>query len=198
MAENSHLISKMPERETGLPNTYATLAITAYRYRSCAVWTYVACFRQSRHFEPFSGRFTPIRPTNPRCERKGLRSSWHPVNVGAPPSPWPLFSRLPPHAPRRDQRGQVIRKPSPAGISVTDRRIAKDRTRPDLDEHPLSYYVTEPSDSCGQIKQFFLFPLAADQPLTILSRHEALNATSSRRARRMAIRRNVCPFLDRF
>ena len=25
MAENSHLISKMPERETGLPNTYSAL-----------------------------------------------------------------------------------------------------------------------------------------------------------------------------
>ena len=27
MAENSHLISKMPERETGLPNTYSGTAI---------------------------------------------------------------------------------------------------------------------------------------------------------------------------
>ena len=59
----------------------AILAITAYRDRSCAVWRYVACSRQSRHFEPFSGRFTPIRPTNPRCERKGYallgtRSTW--------------------------------------------------------------------------------------------------------------------------
>ena len=34
MAENSHLISKMPERETGLPNTYVQkiLETTAYLY----------------------------------------------------------------------------------------------------------------------------------------------------------------------
>jgi hypothetical protein len=50
---------------------------------------------------------------------------------------YPLASRPAPHAALRwDQRGQVMRKPSPAGISVTDRRIAKDRTGPDLDEHP--------------------------------------------------------------
>ena len=35
MAENSHLISKMPERETGLPNTYETLILNP-----CAIWTY--------------------------------------------------------------------------------------------------------------------------------------------------------------
>src|SRR5271165_289191 len=41
-------------------------------------------------------------------------------------SPWPLFSRLTPHAsrptlrvPRRDQRGQVVRRPSPAGYCLT-------------------------------------------------------------------------------
>ncbi len=40
-----------------------------------------------------------------------------------------------------------------------------------------------------QVKPFF--PLAADQPLTILSRPEALNASGSRRACRMAISRNA-------
>jgi len=70
----------------------------------------------------------------------------------SPPAPslwihWPLTTPLSPHASRPkphattrllppDQRGQVMRKPSPAGISVTDRRIAKDRTGPDLDERP--------------------------------------------------------------
>ncbi len=34
MAQNSHLISKMPERETGLPNTYdyAHYAFDRYKY----------------------------------------------------------------------------------------------------------------------------------------------------------------------
>src|SRR5271166_3042075 len=100
------------------------------------VWRYVACSRQSRHFEPFSGRFTPIRPTNPRCERKGYavlgtRSTWV---LHRPPGHCSPASRPTPHA--GTSGGQVMRKPSPAGISVTDHRIAKDRTGPDLDEHP--------------------------------------------------------------
>ena len=84
----------------------------------------------------FSGRFTPIRPTDPRCERKGLRTSctrstWV---LHRPPGHCSPASRPTPHA--GTSGGQVMRKPSPAGISVTDRRIAKDRTGPDLDEHP--------------------------------------------------------------
>ena len=35
MAKNSHLISKMPERETGLPNTYVELAVTYCRGGDC-------------------------------------------------------------------------------------------------------------------------------------------------------------------
>ena len=43
MAENSYLISKMPERETGLPNTYSVTAVhsvTAVRVTAVRrVWT---------------------------------------------------------------------------------------------------------------------------------------------------------------
>ena len=39
-----------------------------------------------------------------------------------------------------------MRKPSPAGISVTDRRIAKDRTGPDLDEHS-PYVIMSPNQA---------------------------------------------------
>jgi hypothetical protein len=70
-------------------------------------------------FRALFGAFYPIRPTNPRCERNGLLTAWHPVNVGAPPSPWPLFSRLPPHAAvRRDKRGQAVSRPFPAGYCL--------------------------------------------------------------------------------
>src|SRR5208283_5078165 len=63
------------------------------------------------------------------------------------------------HAPRRPPLG-------PAGsgraqtfprwlLPDTDRRIAKDPTGSDLDEHPLYIqYVTEPNDSFGQINPF--------------------------------------------
>jgi len=65
--------------------------------------TNVADSPKNRHFEPISGRFTPIRPTNQRCERRaeGANQFLAPGKRGWPPtSPWPLFSRLPPHAPR--------------------------------------------------------------------------------------------------
>ena len=48
----------------------------------------------------------------------GTRETWLVPNV-----PWPLFSRLTPHAsrptpPTPDQRGQVVRRPSPAGYCL--------------------------------------------------------------------------------
>ncbi len=71
----------------------------------------------------------------------GTRETWVISTV-----PLPLFSRLTPHASRSttpDQRGQVVRRPSPAGYSDTNRRIAKNRTGPDLDERPFYIqYVT--------------------------------------------------------
>ena len=38
MAENSHLISKMPERETGLPNTYRVWKLTIFLLSSYVTW----------------------------------------------------------------------------------------------------------------------------------------------------------------
>jgi hypothetical protein len=51
-----------------------------------------------------------------------------------------------PHAPRRrGQRVQAGRRPSPAGYCRgTDRRIAKERTGPDLNERPL-YFSMSPN-----------------------------------------------------
>ena len=48
--------------------------------------SHVAYSPQNRPFDPFSGRFTPIRPTNRRCERKshphsGTRETWLAPNV---------------------------------------------------------------------------------------------------------------------
>ena len=70
-------------------------------------------------FRALFGAFYPHPAHQSALRAEGLRTSWHPVNVGAPPSPWPLFSRLPPHtAVRRHQRGQVVRRPSPAGYCL--------------------------------------------------------------------------------
>jgi hypothetical protein len=62
----------------------ATLDLIAYLKRSYAVMSHVADSPKNRHFEPISGRFTPIRLTNHRRERNGLPTSWHPGNVGGP------------------------------------------------------------------------------------------------------------------
>jgi hypothetical protein len=64
----------------------ATLDITVFRYRSCAVVGHVAYSPKKRLVEPVSGRFTPIRPTNPRRERHGLPTL---ATVLPPPAPRP-------------------------------------------------------------------------------------------------------------
>ena len=76
-------------------------------------------FSPKSPFQALFGAFYPHPAHNPRCERKGLLTSWHPVNVGALLSHWPLFSRLAPHAAvRRDQRGQAMSRPFPAGYCL--------------------------------------------------------------------------------
>ena len=98
----------------------AIVAITIFCERSCAVMIYVAYSPKSRHFEPFSGHFAPIRPTNQRRERSGLSTSWHAGNVGRLHRS--LATVLPPPASRSTtpgQRGRVVRSSSPAGYCQT-------------------------------------------------------------------------------
>ena len=64
----------------------ATLDITVFQYRSCAVMGHVAYSPKNRLFEPVSGRFTPSRPTTPRRERHGLPTL---ATVLSPPAPRP-------------------------------------------------------------------------------------------------------------
>ena len=116
----------------------------------------------------------------------------------SPPSPSlrihrPLSSRPTLHAPRRHQRGQAVRRPSRWFLHATDRRIGKNRTGPDLDEHP-SISLCHRNRRFLQTKSIRFFPLAAAQPLAILSRPEALKAISSRRACWIAKSRDAYPF----
>ena len=64
----------------------ATLDITLFSNSSCAVIGHVAYSPRNRLFEPVSGRFTPIRPTNPRRQRNGLPTL---ATVLSPPAPRP-------------------------------------------------------------------------------------------------------------
>ena len=94
--------------------------------------------------------------------------------------------------------------PGPAGsgraqtphwlLPDSDRRFIRDRTGSNLDERRLYIqYVTKPGDSRGKINPLLL--ARHRRPLTILSWPEALNASRSKRACRMAIRRNACSLL---
>ena len=64
----------------------ATLDITLFSNSSCAVIGHVAYSPKNRLFEPVSGRFAPIRPTNPRRQRNGLPTL---ATVLSPPAPRP-------------------------------------------------------------------------------------------------------------
>src|SRR5271166_5577448 len=109
----------------------ATLDLIAYLERSCAVMSHVADSPQNRHFEPISGRFTPIRPQIIAASGMGYpilgtRETWVVPTV-------PLATVLPSHAPRStpDQRGEVVHRTSPPWLlPATDRPIAKNRTGP--------------------------------------------------------------------
>ncbi len=96
--------------------------------------------------------------------------------------------------PRRDQRGQVVRRPFPAGYCLTPTaelpRILRGPITP-TGPPLLGYHRMD--DSCGQINPSS--PLAAARLLTIRSWPEALNASGSRRASRMTISRNACSLL---
>ena len=82
--------------------------------------TYVAYSSKSRHFDPFSGRFTPIRPQTTTPMRKGPPTSWHPGNLVGPQRPSGHCSPAPlspmPHA-RPAQ--EVVRRHFPAGYCLT-------------------------------------------------------------------------------
>ena len=76
--------------------------------------SHVADSRKNRLFDPISGRFTPIRPTDHPLRAEGPPTFWHPGNVFGPRLP--LATVLPPHAPRHrppDQRVQVVAQTLP-------------------------------------------------------------------------------------
>jgi hypothetical protein len=80
-----------------------------------------------------------------------------------------------------------------SGSQAPAQRLPRTERDPISTSGPSLSFFTEPGDSCGQIIRSP--PLASAQPLTILACPEALDATRSRRACRMAINRNARPFL---
>jgi len=93
---------------------------------------------------------------------------------------WLLTTILPSHAPRRNQRGQVMRRPSPTAILPdTDSRFVKDRTGSNLDERTPLLFSISPNQAIPAEKSIRCSLLAVG-PLNILSRPETLNASGSR------------------
>ena len=79
-------------------------------------------------------------------------------------------------------------------LLATDRRMGQVRTGPDLDQRRL-YFNMSPNQTIPADKSTYSSPLAAAQPLIILSWPEALDASGSSRASRMAICCNAFPIL---
>ncbi len=101
-----------------------------------------------------------------------------------PLPPDSLATVLPPSAsPARSGRAQALPRWL---LPSTDRRIGNDRTGPDLDDRPLSIFSMSPNRAIPSDKFNFCSPLAAAQPLTVLSWLGALNASGTRHACRMA------------
>jgi|SRR5271157_5421494 len=109
---------------------------------------------------------------------------------------WALTTGHYSHAPRHPRR----HPPGPAGsgraqtlprwqLPDTNSRIGKDRTGPGLLSSP-SVFSMSPNQATPAEKSIRFSPLAAVQPLNILSGPETHNASGSRRACRMAISRN--------
>src|SRR5271157_1249816 len=146
-----------------------TLDINVVFKRSCAVMSHVADSPKNRLFS------TPFRGVLPRSGPQisaesgsghplsGTRETWLGWHLT---STWPLFSRSTPPAPRSThhasrstphQRGQVVRRPFPAGYchSPTAELTKTERDRIST-SGPSLQYVTKPGDLFGQIS--FLFP----------------------------------------
>src|SRR5208337_1377629 len=121
--------------------------------------THVVDFEKTAFSTSFRGVLPPSGPQIIAESGMGYPLLGTPERWVVSTVPWPLFSRLRPHASRSttpDQRGQVVRRPSPAGYSDTNRRIAKNRTGPDLDGRPLYLSMSQDGQFHRTNPSFFL------------------------------------------
>ncbi len=138
--------------------------------------------------------FRPILPSfvlSINVPMTNTRANW--LRFGAFLSPPARFLMLSLHAPpRRDQRDQVRAQTLPHWLPPdTDRRPpnCQKPNDPDLDER-LFYFSMSRNQAIFKDKIICSSPLAAAQPLIILSWPEALDASSSRHA----CHTTQCPF----
>ena len=141
-----------------------------------------------------------LSPPAPCLRLHGALTTGH---YSPAPRPTPHAPRPTPHAPR-----STLHAPPSAGTSGvrscadpphwllpdTDRQLSKTERGPISTNDP-SILSISPNQAIPAEKSIRCSLLAAIGPLTILSWPEALNASRSRRACRMAIRRNACSLL---
>jgi len=118
------------------------------------------------------------------AEAEGSGRRVHPLyGPQRPPGLCSPAPRAAPRAPRRqDQRVQTGHRPSPAGYCLTPTAELSKTERGPISTSGPSVLSMSPNRTIPSVKSNFSSPLAAAQPLTILSWLEALNAGSSRRA----------------
>ncbi len=107
---------------------------------------------------------------------------------------YPHAPRPTPHAPRRHQRGQAVTDPPADSCMQPTAELVRTKRDPISTSTPF-ISVCHRNRRFLQTKSIRFSPLAAAQPLTILSWPEALNASGSRRACWMAISRNASSLL---
>jgi len=106
----------------------------------------------------------------------------------SPLAPDSLATTLTLHA---HQRGQVVRRPFPAGYCHSPTAQMPKTERDRISTSGPSIFSMSPNRAIASGKSNFSSPLAT-RPLTIRSWPEALNAKGSRRAGRMPICRTFC------
>src|SRR5208283_3456941 len=106
----------------------------------------------------------------------------------------PAFTGHYPHAPRRHQRGQAVADPPADSCMQPTAELVRTKRDPISTSTPF-ISVCHRNRRFLQTKSIRFSPLAAAQPLTILSWPEAFNASGSRRACWMAISRNASSLL---
>ena len=115
--------------------------------------TYVAYSPESRFSTPFQG---VLPPSGPQISAES--GSGHPpsrTRETCLASIVHLATILPRHASRStpQQRGQVVRRPSPAGYCLPPTaKLAKIERGPISTSSPLCQYVTKPGDRSGKIE----------------------------------------------
>ena len=151
----------------------------------------------------FSGSIPPLFVLSPNMPTintpSKLASFWRFCNaVGSLPcdslaTVLPPRLTLHPHASRPTpyQRGQVVRRPSPAGYCHPPTSELGKTERAPISTSGPSISSMSPNRPIASIKSDFSSPLSATRPLTIRTRPEALNARGPRRAGRMPVRRSA-------